>query len=109
MRIIYNRWLPFRGFKAVNCFGILLVRHGEILDTTLLNHERIHTAQMKELWYVGFYLCYFIEWMIRLCQKRNLWRAYLSISFEREAYTHERDVEYIKRRKPFAFWHNRTI
>lgn len=102
MKIIYNNIVPFRGFIAINLFGLLFVRkeyEGKINSRTL-NHESIHTAQMRELLYVGFYLMYLVEWFLRLFMRGN---AYRNISFEREAYLNEKDKEYLKDRKPFSF------
>jgi hypothetical protein len=66
-----------------------------------LNHERIHTAQMLELLVLGFYLWYLVEWLVLLVRHRNVLRAYRNIRFEREAYENERDMNYLKSRK---FW-----
>ena len=67
MRIIYNDIIPFKGFTAVNLFGVVFARKSERpLSATTLNHEAIHTEQMKELLYVGFYICYLVEWLVRL-------------------------------------------
>ena len=71
----------------------------------MLNHERIHTAQMKELLYLPFYLLYGMEWLIRLVMYRNTREAYRNISFEREAYNMQNNFHYIidKERKSYAF------
>lgn len=62
MKIIYNRFIPFKGFKAVNLFGIVFARREcRPLSDTIVRHENIHTAQMRELFYVGFYLLYLFE------------------------------------------------
>lgn len=100
MKIIYNNILPFKGFKAVNIFGVLFARKGANITQTTINHESIHTEQMKELLYLLFYIWYIIEWLIRLFLKGN---AYRNISFEREAYANENDADYLSRRKHFAF------
>ena len=90
MKIIYNNIIPFKGFLAINIFGILFVRGTDRdINDVVLNHERIHTAQMKELGYILFYIIYLLEWIVRLFKKGN---AYRNISFEREAYKHERDL-----------------
>lgn len=102
MKIIYNRFLPFRGFAAMNLFGIVFARREcRPLSAATLNHEAIHTAQMRELLYVGFYLCYLVEWLVRLFGKGN---AYRNISFECEAYRHQRDLDYHHNRKRWAMW-----
>ena len=55
MKIIRNKIIPFKGFKAINLFGILFVRGDSKINEKTINHESIHTAQMKELWYMGFW------------------------------------------------------
>ena len=99
---MYNNWIPFSGFKAINLFGVLFVRNGKILSEKDINHERIHTAQMKEMLYIGFYVWYLVEWTIKLfvygCD------AYRNISFEREAYDNDDYLDYLNARESFAWW-----
>lgn len=104
MKVIYNKYIPFKGYIAINLFGIIFARKefNPISERTL-NHERIHTVQMKELLFVFFYLWYGIEWVIRLFQYRDRKEAYLNISFEREAYSNQKDRSYIKVRKKSEF------
>jgi hypothetical protein len=101
IKIIYNNILPFSGFSAINLFGILFVRRNIVLTDKILNHEQIHTAQIKELFYVIFYLFYFFEWFIKLFKYGK--QSYYNISFEREAYMNENNLEYLKKRKLFAW------
>ncbi len=100
MKIIRNKYIPFQGYKAMNLFGVLFVRGNARIDDITLNHEKIHTAQMKEMLYIFFYLWYVTEWLVRLFMKGN---AYRNISFEREAYSNEDDVIYLEGRKRFAW------
>lgn len=102
MKLIYNKWIPFKGFRAINIFGVCFVREGQAMPPHSINHEKIHTAQMRELWYIGFYILYFLEWLYRLCVDTK--RAYRAISFEQEAYAHQRDYNYLNERKHFAMW-----
>lgn len=101
MKVIYNNIIPFRGFAAINLFGILFVRKNIILTDRMINHEEIHTAQMKELLYILFYVFYVIEWLIKLF-KYGL-KSYNNISFEREAYQNESNMDYLEVRKKFGF------
>ena len=103
MKIIRNNILPFKGFSAINLFGILFVRKNARLSEKTLNHERIHTSQMKELLYIPFYIWYVIEWLARLIQFRNSYMAYRNTSFEREAYQNQEDMHYLKSRRFFNF------
>lgn len=102
MKVVTNRFIPFgKGFAAINLFGVIFTKTN--LDKTLLNHEGIHTAQMKELAYVFFYLLYVLEWLLRLMQYGLSKKAYFNISFEREAYANMHDSGYIRKRPRFAF------
>lgn len=100
MIIVRNNIIPFKGFRAINLFGILFVRKDAAINDVVLNHEKIHTAQMKEMLYVFFYLWYVIEWIIRLFMKGN---AYRNISFEREAYYNQSYILYLQERQHFSW------
>lgn len=103
MKIIYNNIIPFKGFKAINLFGVLFVRKHSVMMPDDLRHERIHTAQMREMLYLFFYVWYIIEWLFRLIQYRDSLKAYRNISFEREAYDNQCRFCYFERRKHFAW------
>ena len=102
MKIIRSRYLPFKGFSAINLLGVMFVHPGVYLSHELLNHERIHTAQQREMLFVFFYLAYVVEWLMRLPLRGN---AYRNISFEREAYAHQRDLHYLESRRHYAWRH----
>lgn len=101
MKIIYNNLIPFKGFKAINLFGVLFVRKGCTMSESDINHEAIHTAQMKEMLYIFFYAWYIIEWVIRLLMKGN---AYQNISFEKEAYENENSLSYLNTRNKYSWF-----
>jgi hypothetical protein len=79
--------------KGITLFPFILVEDKR--DRVLVNHERIHYQQAKELLVIGFYLWYLWEW-IRRGYKNNM--------FEIEAYTHEKDLNHLKTRKKYAFF-----
>lgn len=102
MKIVYTKIIPLgKEFYAINLFGILFAKGP--CDAVIINHEKIHTAQMKELGYVFFYIIYVIEWIIRIIQYRGYYEGYKHISFEREAYTNQFDLEYLHSRKHYSF------
>ena len=105
-KIIYNDFIPFRGFYACNIFGVVFIRKGTRSQPynheVAMNHEAIHTAQMRELGYILFYVLYFLEWLVWLVAERDSVRAYRRISFEREAYVNERDFRYLNDRKRYS-------
>lgn len=104
IKVKYSRIIPFPGFLAINLFGNIFVRSeykGRSLSPSTLRHEYIHTLQQKELLYIGFYLWYFIEWLVKLLFYGK--NSYYNISFEREAFSFQSDEFYIGSRKPFSF------
>lgn len=101
MKIVYNNVIPFKGFKCINICSFLFVRKGCFMSEKDYNHEAIHTAQMKEMLYIGFYVWYIVEWLIRLFKKGN---AYRNICFEAEAYDNDDNLTYLSSRKRFAWW-----
>jgi len=102
--VIYNSIIPFNGFKAINICGLIFARKNAKMKDTDLNHEKIHTKQILELLIIGFYLCYVFEWLFRLIFHKYEKDAYHSVSFEKEAYAHQNDLEYLKSRKHYAMW-----
>lgn len=90
---VKNSIIPFRGFKAITLWPFVFYR--EEMNTVDWNHEAIHGRQQIELLFVGFYLCYFVEWAVK---------GYDQISFEKEAYVNEANLEYLKGRRWFAQW-----
>lgn len=105
MKIKYSKIIPFKGFYAINLFGTFFIREeykGKTVSKSVLNHESIHTAQMKEMGYVFFYIWYFIEWLIRLVINGR--HAYRLLSFEQEAYDNEKNYKYLNKRKPYSWF-----
>ena len=101
MIIIRSKYMPpMKRFYAINILGVMFVHPGVAVHDSLINHERIHTAQMRELGYLPFYLLYLLEWLVRLCLPGN---AYRKLSFEKEAYDHMFDDNYLKHRRHYAW------
>lgn len=102
MKVIRNKIIPFGSFKAINLFGYVFTK-SDLTDWEK-RHEEIHTEQMKELWYIPFYILYVLEFLIRLPLNKFKWnKAYKAISFEREAYTFQGWMYYMNYRKPYEW------
>ena len=104
MKIIVNKYIPFKGFVCINLFGIFFVRDeykNDVSDVTI-NHEKIHTEQMKEMLYIFFYIWYAVEWLIKYFICFNDY-AYYSISFEQEAYANDTNFKYLSKRKKYSW------
>jgi len=67
----------------------------------LINHEKIHLRQQLELLILPFYIWYITEYLIGLIKYRDTKKAYYAISFEREAYANEYNLNYLQTR---SFW-----
>lgn len=100
MIIIRTKYLPPKNYDAINILGFLFVHPEVILTKELINHECIHTRQMIEMLIIPFYLWYLLEWLIRLPLPG---RAYMNLSFEKEAYKNMDNLNYLEHRKPFAW------
>lgn len=102
MIVIVNRFLLRKGFRGITLWPFVVLRDEELKkDTIFLNHERIHYRQQLELLIILFYIWYGIEFLVRWFQYKSRFTAYKNISFEREAYTNEKDLDYLKTR---SFW-----
>lgn len=102
MKIVKNKWFPFGNYSTLNFFGILFTKSNSLSKYTI-NHEAIHTAQMKEMWYIPFYLWYGLEYLfVRFFHKKQN-DAYHDVSFEEEAYNNQHDLDYLQDREDFAW------
>jgi len=88
-------------FFAICLFGFIFAVRP--LDSREMNHERIHAAQQKELFYIPFYIWYALEWLVLLGKYRNALKAYSHIRFEEEAYRHEGDMQYLEHRRHYRY------
>lgn len=102
--IITSKYLVPKGYAAITLFPFIILNNtAQKQNHTLINHEKIHLHQQAELLIVIFYLWYVTEYIIRFAQFGNHGLAYRNISFEREAYFHESENNYLIRRPLFGF------
>ncbi|MGB3342685.1 MAG: hypothetical protein WBA61_02115 [Aequorivita sp.] len=100
--LVRPKWLR-KNFNGMAIWPFVILRYRHLVkDINFLNHERIHLRQQVELFVVFFYLWYAIEFLVRWIGLGNRDKAYQNISFEREAYFYEADMDYLKRRR---FWY----
>lgn len=105
LKKVYNRFIPFKGFNAITILKWMFIReeYFGILPWYTENHENIHYAQERELGYIPFYLLYGIEYLIKLLFTWNFMKAYVSVSFEQEAYFNMYDFNYLVKRKHYEW------
>lgn len=100
--ILYSKF-RFNKYIAITIFPFIIINKLYKGDLILVNHEKIHVKQQIELLWLPFFIWYFTEFVIRYFQYKNWYKAYLNISFEREARDNETNSNYLKSRKIFAF------
>ena len=123
MKVIYNKFIPFKGFYAITIIKWIFVREeykyldGLSVYDKMINHESIHeqqildfTPEMFPSWLrytigsICFYLLYGLEWLFKLIPclitKKS---AYRSLCAEQEAYKNERNFDYIKNRSKLSW------
>ncbi len=101
----FPKWFPYTG---VTLWPFILIskdyagKPAGVIDA-IINHERIHLQQQCELLIVGFFFIYLLEYLVGIITEGTHNAAYLSISFEREAYVNQSDKHYLKNRPAFAW------
>ncbi len=102
MIVLVSKLLIPKGFRGITLFPFIIVSDRVLkINPVLLNHEKIHIRQQLELLIIPFFIWYGLEFLYKwiLFQDKN--KAYREISFEREAYFKEKDLNYLKHR---SFW-----
>lgn len=105
LKTVYCSWLPMKGYIAMTVLCWMVVRKDQAnkLSPVVINHEHIHYAQERELWYIGFYILYAIMFVANLLVMWNWKRAYRRIPFEAEAYDNQSRLDYLQYRRRFAW------
>ncbi|WP_226065773.1 hypothetical protein [Kaistella polysaccharea] len=105
MILIWQRLLKNTKISGITLFPFIILRKPEYrTDQILLNHEKIHLRQQAELLVIFFYVWYVVEYYYLYFKLKDSFLAYKSISFEREAYAMENDLNYLDSRKIWSFW-----
>lgn len=104
MFLIVTKYLIPKGYRGVAVFPFVFLKYSvDKKNAVFLNHERIHLRQQIELLFFPFLVWYFVEFCLRWIRYKNIDLAYRNISFEREAYSYENDLDYLKKRS-FCFF-----
>lgn len=84
---------PFMFFKSADLKS----------DQLIINHEKIHFKQQIELLILPFYLLYLLNYCVNLLRYRDRRKSYLYICFEKEAYAHDHNLNYLKGRRLYSW------
>lgn len=91
MKVVLTKHIPFGKYKAISLLGRMYIKSDDTFKLMikhpsyyfkLVEHERTHWEQQKEMLILPFFVWYGLEWVIKLFRYDN---AYRNISFEREA------------------------
>lgn len=100
--IVVSKYLVPNGYTGLTVFPFIFLKEEHLKqDRFLLNHETIHLKQQLELLILPFFIWYLVEFLARLVKSGNWYKAYRAISFEKEAYENQNDLDYLKTR---PFW-----
>ena len=105
MKVIENKIIPPKGYKAITIGPYIFVKSGTKLSEKDYNHEAIHWEQYKETLVIGFFLIYVIEFIYKfIFVYRGEWKkTYHNLSMEKEAYLNQDNLDYIKNRKHYKW------
>ena len=99
MIIVKNKIIPFNGYKAMTIWPFVFVRSE--LSEIDMNHEKIHGRQQVEMLWLLFFIWYGVEYLLRAVF--GGYNPGKNVSFEREAYDKDVDLNYLKHRRFWAF------
>lgn len=89
---------------AMTIYPIIIIKSSKLKENkVLINHEKIHLKQQIEMLLIPFYTIYLLEYIIRRFQYPSHHEAYCNISFEREAYDNQENLNYLNDRKFWSF------
>ncbi len=102
MVVIVSKYLIPKGFRGITLFPFIVVSEPDLKqNSVMINHEKIHIRQQIELLVLPFFIWYGTEFLIKWIMYKDKNLAYRNISFEKEAYANEKDLNYEKQR---SFW-----
>ena len=87
---------------AITIWPWIIADKSERADDTIMNHERIHLAQEKELWVLPFYILYFAHSIWLFIRHLDFNKCYLLNFAELEAFTYQESMHYLYARKKFT-------
>ena len=101
---LFIRVLTGNFARAMAIFPFIFLRDKALKsEAMVIIHEKIHFAQQKEMLILPFFILYTLEYLIHRFKGKTHIQAYFAISFEKEAYYFESDLDYLKTRKWFQW------
>ena len=102
MIVVVLKYLTRFGIRGLTLYPFVFVSDSFAAnDVVLINHERIHLRQQLELLVIPFYIWYLLAFAFGRIKFGNWYDSYRNICFEKEAYSNENNLDYLKSR---LFW-----
>lgn len=99
--ILVIKNLPASGMAI---FPFILLKSAHLKkNVEIINHEKIHLRQQLEMLILPFYIFYLFNYLINRLKYGEHYLAYRNIIFEKEAYNHESDLNYLKKGNWFGW------
>jgi hypothetical protein len=100
---IYTRRKIFNYYTGLSFFIFIWISKLTNDEVKLVRHEKIHFLQQVEMLFVFHWFLYGLFYIVSRSKGHGHFVAYRYNPFEIEAFENEKDVNYLKERRPFAW------
>ena len=100
---IYTRKKIFNYYTGLSFFIFIWITRQPSDETQLVRHEKIHFWQQVEMLFIFHWLLYGFFYLMGRANGQCHYIAYRYNPFELEAFTHDPDEHYLRKRRPFAW------
>ncbi len=101
---IYTRKRIFNYYTGLSFFIFIWICRKTKDEVKLVRHEKIHFLQQLELLFIFHWILYAYFYLLSRYRGHGHYHAYRYNPFELEAYSNEHDVDYLRKRRPFAWY-----
>ena len=100
---IYTRKRIFNYYTGLSFFIFIWISKHTKDEVRLVRHEKIHFLQQIELLFIFHWVLYAFFYLLSRSKGHGHYIAYRYNPFEIEAYANEHDIEYLRKRRAFAW------
>lgn len=100
---IYTRRKIFNYYTGLSFFVFIWITRQPHDQTQLVRHEKIHFWQQVEMLFIFHWLLYVFFYLLGRMGGQCHYIAYRYNPFELEAFSNDRDENYLRKRRPFAW------
>lgn len=101
--VVYTKRKIFKSYCGFSFFIFIWIYSPQKKDSSLIRHEKIHFMQQLELLFIFHWLLYSFFYCAARLAGHSHEKAYRSNPFEREAYAHENNTNYLNDRPIFSW------